>query len=615
MNQKYWSFPLLLLIVILTPMVSASIDCGVNPSFSITYLTSEIPTTDISVVHCSGNADTIVLSGQGTSHVSLIDTAISGEKDIKININQGIPIGFYLLSLQFTKNSSLILSIPLSIEIEEELVQQGDILVFPTSKIITVQQDSQKTQNILVTVPSSYPRTITIQSVDFNPGVETIRFGDLNLGQVSPGQSIQIPIVFDGTDAQVGTYQTGLSIFATDSEGQIDFPTINLQLQISTGVSPIDETTFSAPPTCSLSASNLNLNQSATFTCSGVVNNLEVHPQTSDYYIGITEEYNSNLYIYTFKPIKFGNTRFKADFITFRGSPIFSPFNSELRISSSSGQIPGTSLRLLFTPSLDKAQNNEVVVLQLIDNKTDSLVENPSIEVNAIPITNRSGNTFFYSFEVGRNYSIRGSSEGYNDLVTSISLTSKPIQISITPETGDTNIQFNITTDVNATIFIDGENKATSYFGTLTVGEHEIEAFKEGYLDAKTNITVESSIIFASSGECKKGVLQTFTINKNVSWRVSYQEDIDSVIELLSEGTGDKIEFEPNKVGTYILEAEDATRTCVIEGIDWNKKWWFMAWYFWIGGTGILIYLYFAYTSPSSPSGRVDVGFAGNPKY
>ena len=194
-----------------------------------------------------------------------------------------------------------------------------------------------------------------------------------------------------------------------------------------------------------------------------------------------------------------------------------------------------------------------------------------------------------------------------------INLSSKPITISISPDSGNTNTIFNITTDVNATIFIDGANKGSAFKGTLSAGNHEIEAYKEGYLDAKENFTVDSSIIFSSSGEFKKGVMQTFTINKNVSWTVSYQKDGDA-LEQIASGTGDKIEFEPNKVGTYIIEAEDAKRNYVIQGRDWGYKFWFMAWYYWIIVIALGIYGYYYFTN-STPSSNVDVGFSGNARY
>ena len=107
-----------------------------------------------------------------------------------------------------------------------------------------------KTQNIIITVPSNYPSSITIQAVNFNPGTETILFGDLNLGLVQPGQSVQIPVVFSGKNAQTGVYQTDLNILAINSSGQVNLPKISLSLQITAGITPATNETFFQRPTC-----------------------------------------------------------------------------------------------------------------------------------------------------------------------------------------------------------------------------------------------------------------------------------------------------------------------------------------------------------------------------
>ncbi len=434
-------------IILASNMVSASIDCGTNPSFSVSYEKSEIPTSDIPTLSCNGNADQISISGSGTSHISMVDTAISGSKNIKIAISQDIPAGSYILSISFFDNSTFVSSFPVSVIINEGEVEQGDILIFPTSKVITIQQNRIKTQNILITVPANYPRTVTIQSVDFNPGTETIRFDDLNLGEVSPGQSVSIPIIFDGSDAQIGTYQTNLNIFAIDSQSLIDLPSISLQLQVTGGVTPIDETTFSAKPSCSLSSSDMNLNETHTMSCSGVVNNLDVYVPYNKYFEGLGRDITSNIFTYTFRPVKFGNTDFVAYFEN-RGSTIFTPFKQSVRVSSTGGVVPGTNLKLIFTPSLDVAKDSQSIAVQVVDNSSNSLVKFPSLDIDAIPIDNSSERTFFVKFKANKNYSIRASAIGYNDLVEIISLTSQPMDLQITPEEGNTLTTFTITTRI-----------------------------------------------------------------------------------------------------------------------------------------------------------------------
>ena len=598
--------PLLCIAVfLLVATVSATVTC--DPSQISVSFTQGDAVDSINTL-CGNDANGSVSIDYTGQYFSITETTIGAspsQKSIEVSFDNNAPSGNHFGSITFNGSAP----IPVFMSVTENAVQQGDILTFPTSKVVTVQQDAEKTQSILISVPENYPRIITIQSVDFNPGTETILFGDLDLGQLSPGQSTSIPIVFTGKDAAVGSYQTNLNIFATDSEGQIDFPTISLTLQVTSGVSPIDSTTFSTKPACSLSSSNMNLNNSYTFVCSGVVNNLDVEPEYNQFFEGITVDFSSNIYTYTFKPVKFGNTDFIALF-SHRGTPIFSPFSQEVRISSASGQIAGTSLRVLFTPDLSVAKKGERVAIQLIDNKTDTLVETPSIEIDAIPITNKSGKTFFFEFDVDKNYSLRGSAPGYNDLVKSITLLEKPIKINIDPSVGNTNTIFNVSTDVNATITINGIDRGSSYRGTLITGTNEIKATKDGFTDTSKNLTVDSSITFFTNGEFKKGVLQTITLNKNTSWTVNYQKDKESPIETLLSGTGNKIEFEPKKTGIYTLSAEDASREYEIEGWDWKKKWWFMEWFWWIGILAIIIgYFYFrGGTKTTSSEMQIPIG-------
>jgi len=591
-------------IILFAQVVMASVVC--DPSeVAITFTQGD--SIDSQSIYCTNNLNQSVSIGEDSLYFEIDETVIGASpssKSITITFDNNAPVGTHFNTIDFGDYT-----VPVVMIVQTSEVQQGDILIFPTSKVISVQQDSEKTQNIIVTVPSNYPEPITIQSVDFNPGVETISFGDLSLGQVAPGQSIQIPVIFSGIDAQVGTYQTNLNVFALNSQGMIDLPTVSLQLQVTSGVTPIDSTTFSTRPACSLSASSMNINQTYTFTCSGVVNNLEVEPQYSQYLEGITVDITSNIFTYTFKPVKYGNADFMALF-TYRNTPIFEPFKQELRITSSGGAVPGTNLKFLFTPSLTSAQEGETIAIQLVDNKTNSLILDPEIEIDAIPLTNRSGRTFMFSFDTDKNYTLRGSAPGYNDILQEIRLTQKPIEVLITPNNGTTQTYFKITTDINATIYVNGESKGEIYEGYLIPGENTIEAFKEGWTDTLINMTVDSAITIKSAGEFKKGVNQVMTLNKNVSWTVYYQKDDEPREEYLT-GYSSVIEFEPGKKGKYTIEAGETTRVYQIEGWDWNKKWWFVL-------AGVLILGYYYYTSGSSSSGSssgVDMGFSGGAQY
>lgn len=592
--MQFKKSPLLLLIAFaLMGVASATIICNSN-SLTLSYNTSAIPSNEITLTSCTNDANesSILFSGSsipGHIEKGLNQDTIIGTKDIKIKVHSDIPIGDYPLTVSFSDGSMPITAL---VKIFQPTVVQGDILVFPTSNTITVQQGTSKSKNIQITVPTSYPRVITIQGVNFNPDVEAIRFDDLSLGQVSPGQTVNIPVIYDGTNAQVGTYQTNLNIFATDSQGAIYFPTVNLQLIVSAGITPADATTFQTRPTCSLSSSTMNLNQSYIFSCTGVSNNIDVNVPYNEYYEGISADTTSNIYQYTFKPVKFGVTNFFASF-SYKGATIFSPFTQEIRIQSTSSSMGGTSLDLIFIPSLNTAKPNEQILIQVVDNTSRSLVDNPELYIDGLLVTNKSGQSFMTSFQTAKNYSIRAKAQGYNDLSSNYYLNQKPMVLTISPSTGDSRTMFNISTDVNATIYINSISRGNYYYGYLTSGSNEIKAFKEGYIDYSQNFTVDAAASAVSSGEFKKGVKQVITLNKNASWNVYYQKDMNTQRELKFSGSGTSIEITPDKVGTYTVETGGfQVWSGTIQGTNWNAKWWFMPWYLWVGGVLIIIFVF-----------------------
>lgn len=500
------------------------------------------------------------------------------------------------------------------VRILSDYVPPTDLIVFPTSKVVTVKQGSSKTQNILITVPASYPRPVTIQSVDFNPGTETILFGDLNLGKVQPGNSIQIPIVFSGEDAQTGTYQTQLSIFATDSEGQVPLPQISLTLQVTAGVSPVTGDTFSTPPTCSLSATTLNLNNTYSFTCSGVVSNLDIDIPSSEYWVGKSVEESSGIYRYTFMPIKYGETEFKADF-KYNGASIFTPFKQEIRISSAGSVVEGTTLKLIFTPKLDQSTGEEEsFLIQLVDNKTGSLVTNPIILVDALEINKTGEYSFEYGFLPNKDYEIRGKAPGYEDIVKTINIKPQKIEIRISPGVGDTSTMFNVTTSVkNATIKIGEDSYSDSYYGVLPGGIVKITAIKDGYKTEVINFTVsDKPRIVSFSGELKRRVQQNYTLNKNASWIVYYKKNLDTPDKIeLAKGNGILIQFTPSKKGVYVIEADGLNiGTYQIEGFKLsNKLLGIPAWIWFIGGFLIVFVVFIIVMRKISPgSGEESSG-------
>jgi len=208
------------------------------------------------------------------------------------------------------------------------------------------------------------------------------------------------------------------------------------------------------------------------------------------------------------------------------------------------------------------------------------------IYINALEL-NSSSSTFRYSFESDKNYSIRGRAYGYDDIVEIISLSSKPITISISPEKGDSSINFNITTSVNASLYINGNKVDNPYYNTLNSGINEIRAIKEGYTESYLNISVDQAITASLITEFKKGVTQTITLTKEVNWTIFYSKDAESESKVLLTGISKQIEFKPSSAGIYRLVSGD--RNLGVYTISaWDGKFFGIHWG-WIVGIVIII--------------------------
>ena len=599
------------LIMILSTIAyaSATISCTQN-TINKEVLTGNIASS--SAITCTNPLNTQVLvSPVG----SFFTTSPSSSFYIQNQSSQVIDISFGSLSkglyngiLSFSDASN-----PVYINVNvTDPVQTNLPIVFPTAKVINVQQGQEKSQSIQIIVPSTYPRQITIQSVVFNPDTEVATFDDLSLGILNPGQTLTIPIKISAKNAQVGTYNTQINIMATDSLGAVTLSSVSIQVVVSVGTSPVTNDTFGTKPTCSISSVNMNLNSSYTLNCQGVVSNIEVNVPYNEYFEGIRAEYSSGTYVYTFKPIKMGNTKFIATF-DYKGSSIFSQYSNDVRIASTGYNVAGTNLKLLFTPTLDSAKNGQQLIIQLTDNKTGSLVDNPQIFVNAIPLIASGTNMFLYNFSSGITYSIRGKASGYDDLVQDVTLSLKAMSINMNPVTGDSQTIFNInTTENNVSIFLDGVKINNPYTGNLIAGNHSIKGIKDGFNDAELTVYIEEGLIISALGEFKKGVLNTFTLNKNSSGYINYKKDANSVETKLADWSGSQIELKPNSSGVYLIYTSDGRllNSYVLKGFDWNAKWWFMAWYFWIIII-IIVIIVIARLNNSGGSSESGIPFAG----
>ncbi len=502
---------------------------------------------------------------------------------LKSNIEEDVHESGYILY------SGGYILVDINYDYDEPEIATSKFISFPEAKNFEYEQGDTYNEELKLRLSSSYPNSIRITDIDFSPVTSVIREGNgLETGvDVQPGDAFIIPLIIDTTEAGTGSYNpVTVTVEYDDGQGE-GFKELQstISLYVSSGVSPITGDTFSTKPTCSLSATTFNLNATYSFTCSGVVSNLEINIPSSEFWVGKNVEVSSGLYRYDFVPIKYGETKFNADF-KYKGASIFSPFSQDVRITSAGSLVAGTTLKLIFTPKLDEATGDEdKFLIQLADNKTGSLVLDPRIWVNAFEL-NSSTDTFEFAFESNTDYEIRGKSPGYEDIVETINIVPQKINIKINPGSGDTSTMFNITTSVeNATLTIGTNNYSHSYYGVLPEGVIEITAKKEGYKTEIINFTVgDRPRIISFGGEFKKGVQQNFTLNKNASWTVYYKKSLDTQEKTeFSKGNGNLINFTPDKKGVYTIEADGINiGTYEIPGFSFKDKWLGLSAWIWV---------------------------------
>jgi len=562
----------IIIVTLCLPLVLADVSC--NPD-SLTASYNFGDTKQIST-QCTntGNSTTITLTGE-TDYISTTETNFnSGTKTIDIDLSSSAPPGLHSGTLSFGTGYS----VPIFFLVEGQDQQPTSLISFPTSKRINVQQGNTYDKKLTMIMPSNYPNTINIQSIEFSEENNIISFGDVETGILNPGEVKDIPLKINAKDAQVGEYPTISVQVRFDDNGEIVTLSSALHIIVSANLNPSTNITFSRPPSCSLSASIMNLNQSYSFTCSNVQKNLEVSPVFNEYFEGQNVILSGDIYTYELKPIKYGNTDFISTF-TYLGAPLFAPFRQEVKISSSTSTIPGTELKFKFTPELDNIYNGDEVIIQLIDNKSGNLVENPSLYINAIPISplNNSDKSFPYKLDVTKIYELRGEAEGYDNIVNTINISKKEIEIAIEPEQNEYQVGdiLNITTIPNASIMIN-EIIITSPYIITTSGNKTIKAVKEGHLTTNRTIIVLQKISYKAmtppKNEWVKGKKVLIELTENSTWTV-YNDD-----ELMASGEGNMVDFEITDYGVWTVRTDDQIVTSLSKNIE-KKSWFgFLSW-------------------------------------
>lgn len=518
-------------------------------------------------------------------------------KTFNVTIDSSAPIGNLGALIFSTSNQTI--SIPITNNITTQTTcQLNPSLVSYTQAI---QQGSTLTLPKITFNPLNCGGSLvlTASSVSVQGGIVTTSGQKPVSIQSVQSDGIILNIDTSGLNSQ--TYVSYLTINAFNKQFQIPF-----SITVTTGTSPGTSFDPANLPTCTVSSTTLSLNSTYQLICTSIQPDITINPVVdTNYIIGTGLDTTSNQYIWKFSPVKLGNTVIKANF-NYRNSPVGNPYSQEVKISSTGSTIAGTNLKLSFTPDLAQASPDSLVIVQVIDNKTNNLID-AQILVDAVPLV-ANNSIYYFQFQASKNYTFRAKASGYDDLVQTIYLPNLPINLSVNPSSGDTSTMFKILDGgINSTLYLDGKAVGNPFYSTLPQGSHLIRAEKSGYLPKEINFTVEVSPSVSLSTEFKKGTKQIATLSKPLNWTVNYMPDLLSPKTMVTSGEGSNVEFTPKQVGIYTIESNGNTLS-TYEIKNNTFKIFGIAWYWILLALIVIIAIY----SISKNKGQQEGLFAGS---
>ncbi len=552
----------------------------------------------------------LFLSGSISSYLSMSHNSVNEFGDyVDISLIDDIPNNLLVGSINFDGGS-----IPITILVDEEESNPGDCQIRPS--IGEYNQDYQQGAQVTETItfdPQDCDGDIIISGVSVQGGVvdSNGKRKPVSKGMITSDE-INVNIDTEGLPSK--TYD-GIKLTFNAYGTQ---HTIRFKIGVTGNAGGSGTFDINNLPTCSLTNNILLLNSTYSLICTNIANDLTINPLIdNDYIIGTNLERSDTQFIWYFQPKKQGNTFIKAGF-KYLGVPVGDDYSQEVKIQSTGYSIEGTDLDFKFTPDLNSATIGEEVLIQIVDNKTQSLVQNPRLWINAIEINGTE--TFKFLFEPETEYEFRASVPGYNDLIQTFKISPRQIIIIINPTSGDVNTQFNLTTDIeNSTIKINNVSYPNPYLGTLPTGINLIEVIKTGYDSTYLNVTVSDYIRATKENmaDFKKGAEQNYTLSGNVSvWIVYHQKDLDSPLEEYIRGTGNLVSFTPKKSGIYTIMADNTNvqnGKMEIKGFSFKKKWWFMPIWGWLIGVVVLVVIVIFVIIKIKGGGGSSPGFSSAP--
>lgn len=579
-------------IIFLIGFASASVTC--SPSKLVLNKTQN--TMPIMCDNTGNNSVTLTSSSSGISLSTGIVPAKSNQTIYVSMHSTTLPGIYYILN-----SNTLVSSVSVPQTTQSSTSSGCKLVQLPYTSTYLIKQGDVGSGTEIDVVASGCP-ALTFGKVSSQTGGSFTTIANqgniINSNNQVTGYSFTV-----GWNAQgisTGTYTNTYTVSATDNQSNVYSLPVPISFIVSAGVSPITNFSLSDLPTCSLDKNQVALNSSLTLTCTNLINNIQINVPQYDFLQGGLPEITSTQETWKFIPQKTGNYNLSI-YYTYQGLQVGSTVNLPFRVTLTGTAQAGTAIKPQFYPSLSQLSSGQTVIIQAVDNKTDSLLPNAKFYLNGQEF---NGST---KLEAGVNYTLRISDveDGYQDYVdNNLSINPKYINITLPNNIiAGKNIVVNVTPS-NSTLYIDGVRLGSDNF-TAVSGNHTLEAVASGYIDTYKNFTVTSAISVTSSSLWQRGTLFTFTLSKPTSYTINYAKPLSSSFTQIGSGNNNTGSFTPNSPGTY--EILDSNGNQIYSNqIQAGQA----TWYYWAGGVVgviLIILIIIALTKrPKRSSGGYD---------
>lgn len=366
-------------------------------------------------------------------------------------------------------------------------------------------------------------------------------------------------------------------------------------------------------PSCSLDNSKYSINSTGTLTCNNLVPGVAIYVRPNPLIKGQLPSISATQEQWQFTPVSAGITNITADFI-YQGFPVGLSYTQQISISNTGSSSSGNSLIFLLYQNGVQTNTSNLregdLVFQLEDNSTNSLITNYQFYSGGVPINNS------ITLVAGQNYEIRGTSPGYADALIDFNVTAIPINLTLSPNQQSYFIgqQVGVTTDVNATLYMDGVQISSPYLFTA-LGNHILTAVKDGYINSSMNISVVSpvtaQIITPDVKSWSKNDDVTMQLSSSGVWNVTFEKQNGNTYDPavnVSQGVGSQVAFHLSDYGRYnVYLSNTLVGSYILPQNDWFSSNWY-----WIVGVIIVLLLLWLIFKGKDDGGKgesLEVGY------